>query len=222
MAMPRCRMDIDHREWLDTKIRNGPGVNNECARRAWKKSIVELFFVEFSGAVSDGDDRKIFAEVRTISFSSEGETCIRLSYVLCATSFPHAQRVKKYIDNHTNRVLGIPIPPRRKASRRAVKTAVSAASSPSSSSTTGKRARSFRDHIQSSDPLVIAKIKNLGVLEKQGAITKALSMRLRAEFINWRMESQDVQRMRVEWEGGGSEIDVRYVCWTALSIMSAR
>lgn len=124
---------------------------------------------------------------------------------------PHSlhQRVKKYINNHTKRVLGIPISPRRRPSRRVVKITTPAASSPSSSSTTRKRARSFRDYIKSSDPLVRAKLKNLGALEKEGAITKDLSMTLWSKFIDWRMECEDVLRMRFELEGGEHAISQR-------------
>lgn len=134
---------------------------------------------------------------------------------------PHEQRVKKYINNHTKRVLGIPISPRRRTSRRVVKITTSAASSPSSTSTTRKRARGFRDYIKSSDPLVRAKIKNLGALERVGAITKDLSMTLWSKFIDWRMGCEDVRRMQSEWEGGEPVISQRCISRTDLPTMNA-
>ncbi|EIM85474.1 uncharacterized protein STEHIDRAFT_122387 [Stereum hirsutum FP-91666 SS1] len=169
-------MSVAGRNWLDDKILKGPDVNDGSARQAWIKIVVEEFMAKLrhqEGVGIIGEDGRMTAK-----------------------------RVKKYINNHTKRVLGIPISPRRRPSRRVVKITTPAASSPSSSSTTRKRARSFRDYIKSSDPLVRAKLKNLGALEKEGAITKDLSMTLWSKFIDWRMECEDVLRMRFELEGG--------------------
>lgn len=87
----------------------------------------------------------------------------------------------------------------------------------SSSSSDKRRARSFRDVFVSSDPHVQSRAKVLGGLVKDGAISRSLSLSLWAKFINWRMEGDDVVKMRDAWECGELDTEQMYVLRAPLS-----
>lgn len=93
----------------------------------------------------------------------------------------------------------------------------SPASSLSSSSLDTSRARSFRDVVVSSDLLVKRRAKVLGGLVKDGAISKSLSLSLWAKFLAWRMESDDIVKMRDSWESRESEAEQMYILMVLLS-----
>ncbi|EIM85469.1 uncharacterized protein STEHIDRAFT_169379 [Stereum hirsutum FP-91666 SS1] len=174
----RQRMKPDERTWLDDCIRNGPSSNDGSARSAWKRVTVDAFLSQFMSP-DDGhcDDRRK-----------------RMT-----------KRVNEYIKNHTHRVLGIHAQPRRTVKRPIVPS--SPTPSLSSSSLDKRRARSFRDIFVSSDPHVQSRAKVLGRLVKDGAISRSLSLSLWAKFINWRMEGDDVLKMRDAWERGELETE---------------
>lgn len=83
-----------------------------------------------------------------------------------------------------------------------------------------KRNPSFRDVFQPSDPASGDCARVLGLLVKCGAMSQESSLSARGKFITWRMESEDVVRIRDAWERGDIKTEEMYV--VKLSLLASR